>query len=208
MLLYEFENYVRLARNYFISKYPNNKSDINTYMNNLLNAYNQYKTGINVNLFKRAYLFLYSLYNIMITKYELIPDLQVYANIIWIDKNNPYDKLQQYLSYYTYALPDYTTLLIRDTTNNNKLVPTDTYNTLISFLSSDRLNNELNSILTNTDIQNLLIDFALLERHGVKIEIDTNLKNLVTYVEYLGLKRFLEDFSYIKLPGLSLEDLK
>jgi hypothetical protein len=185
---------------YYVNEYPDKEADVRNYVERLRAEFISMKQTLTNLAFKKVYLFLQSTYNIMITNFDQIEELQRYSDIHWVDKNNPREKLVRYLSYYTIELPDYTTLLT--TNERGDLVETEEYNNLINTLNELNLNKELEQIMRDERLQELLIDVAILSNNGVEIQEIPYLSNLISYAEYLGLKRILEDFEQLNIPGL------
>jgi hypothetical protein len=193
--LCDFEQYVIDAKDYWYNTAPDHKDEIDNYLEQLREAFNQYKT-ISSTTFKQIYLFLSALYNLFLYKIEENEDLKKYmAEIKWLQKDEPFNKLQQCLTYYTEELPDYKELF---KVENDRLVTTATYTNLVNRLVNRTLDEELKQIVQDEKIRELMLDYAILNKFNVMIPEDTIMKNTVSYHEYLGLKKFLEDFSYLK----------
>jgi len=198
--IFEYESYLSSMYEYYVNEYPDKEADIENYVEQLRAEFISVKNTLTNLTFKKIYLFLQSMYNIMISDFETIEDLQGYSDIHWINKDNPYNKLLSYLSYYTTELPDYTTLLTID--ERGELVKTEEWDNLVNTLREIDLDKELEDIMKDERLQELLIDIAILSNNGVEIQKVSVLADMISYPEYLGLKKILEDFEQIEIPGL------
>jgi len=203
MKVRDFERWLDNAREYNYQKFPNHKQEIDNYLNQLNDKFNQYRHTLTNIKFKIFYAFGISLYNFMCTKYNEIDELKKYSSIHWFDKSNPKDKLINYLSYYVKELPDFKNLFEVDN-STNQLITTEEYNNLEQFFQNQNLDNELQNVMLDSNIKEAFIDSSLLNMHGVRIERDTQLSNIISYMDYLGLTIVLKDFDWLKIPGLKI----
>ena len=178
-------------KSYWYQKAPDHKEEINSYILDLLNTYESYKTLDNTFFKTRVFTILFSYYSQFVL-YEW-GKIQYFSDkiVIGYDEGAPLE----YIALYTKTFdPTYDNWF---EISNNELTPSTAYNNIIGIISNTSVQQEFDTLINN--IIPIINDLGVYRINKPNI-LPPKRKNAPSFYDWLMIDILIRDFS-LEIPG-------